>query len=141
MLTVKKGCEELDNWNKKAKNLVLDLENTIAGFSKLLHTDKENFEGKSRTIPVKAFQILTESKNCSQKADPTTIKEIIRVGIYKLRKSPMPQTRTSQSSCFSFRNSFVEPVVAEKKNKRSKKKKNTTQRGRSHERCKISLFE
>ena len=138
MLTVKKNCQEVDSWNLKAKNLVKDLENTIDGFSKLLTTDKENYEIKNRTIPIKAFKSLTESGNSYRKADPNTLKKIIRAGIYNLRKSnsPLPCSPLNQSVVHSYRSSSIE-LISKLNNKvknEAIKKRRKTQRGRSLER-------
>lgn len=143
MLTVKKGCEELDNWNSRAKNLVRDLENTIEDFSKLITLDKENFEPIKKKIPVKAFQILTESQNQDKKADPSTLKKIIRLGIYKLRKSSFPilYDELNQFNSCSVRCSSIDSIIkqTEKKARKHNKKKKSSQKGKTHEKCKIFL--
>ena len=145
MLTVKKGCAEVDKWNKNATNLVKDLEDTIANFSKLLNFDKENLEPKMRAAPVRAFQILTEQRISSSKADSTTIQRLIKTGIYNLRKSSTPTLSTTpihgssltSSLNTSMRSSSIDSMLKQsrKLTKRFSNSKKKPSRGRSHDRC------
>ena len=145
MLTVKKNCAEVDKWNKNASNLVKDLEDTIANFSKLLNADKENLESKNRTVPVRAFQILTEQQLCSCKADSTTIQKLIRTGIYNLRKSNTPTLSPAPTLCSSIthsintsiRSSSIDSMLKQsrKLTKKISTSKKKPSRGRSHDRC------
>lgn len=144
MLTVKKSCADVDKWNKNATCLVQELEETIAGFSRIFQMEKENFLPKKRKIPVKAFQILTEHENLSRKADTNTLQKMIRTGIYNLRKSNSPMLSSPsfseslvQSNRSSFRSSSIGPMLklSKKLIKKPAKAKKRPDRGRSHERC------
>ncbi|OMJ95236.1 hypothetical protein SteCoe_1448 [Stentor coeruleus] len=142
MYSAKKGCEEVEKWNCKAKTLVKDLENTIEGFSKLFDSNKENHVHKVRNFPVKAFQILTDTNKRENKADQMTIQRIIRIGIYNLRKSSSPMTITNQTpvACQSCRSSSIEPrrPISSKNTKKHLKKKKIL-RGKSQEKKKIQI--
>ena len=139
MLTVKKSYEEVDNWNRKAKTLVKDLEDTIEGVSRLLSCEKENVEPKGRKAPIKAFQILTYTCSLRKKPVGKTLEQIIKVGIYNLRKSVSPApSKSIRSSCASNRSTSIEPVFSSEKSKKPCKAKakagKTATRGRSQER-------
>jgi hypothetical protein len=98
MNTVKKGYEAIENWNLKAKSLVKDLENTIEGVSRLLSGEKENVEPKTRGVPVKAFEMFAKERKRVEKAEPSVVKNIIRAGIYNLRKSASPAPASGRNT-------------------------------------------
>lgn len=144
MLTVRKSCADVDKWNKNATCLVKELEETIAGFSRIFLMEKENVQPKKRKIPVKAFQILTEHESLSRKADTNTLQKMIRTGIYNLRKSNSPMLSSPsfsesqiQSNCSSNRSSSMGPLLklSKKLTKKPSKAKKRRDRGRSHDRC------
>ncbi|OMJ79121.1 hypothetical protein SteCoe_20909 [Stentor coeruleus] len=143
MYSAKRGCEEVEKWNCKAKTLVQELESTIEGFSKLFDSNKENNVHKVRKFPVKVFQILTDTNKRENKADPMTIQRIIRAGIYNLRKSSSPMITANQTpvACQSCRCSSIEPRRPTSSNliKKHPKKKKKILRGKSQEKKKIQI--
>lgn len=97
--------KEVNEWNEQARQLVYDIESTLSDFTHLLSLEnKENLKPRSSSLTV------------SNKADPLTIKHLIRSGINNLRQKKSP---------LSVQDSKKTRSLQPKKNSVSKKRKSS----------------